>query len=474
MENTKPFIKLFKTPLGFYCYDVNTFSMLRITKEMYEMLSGITKDYKDETLERIQNLANKGYLSKHRPKVIKHSYIDVLDEYLAHNIRKITLQVTQNCNLACRYCAYANPIEGKQRKHSNKEMSLDIAKRSVEFLFKHSKNLDVVNVGFYGGEPLLKFDLIKEIMNYAKLKARLYNKKISFSITTNATLINEEIIEFLSQFDVHVMISIDGPQKIHDKNRILRGKDGGSFNVVINSINLIKSKYPCFINRISIHSVLDPENDFTCYNEFFMCYDDIKDIAQSTTLVNIINLSEKFTPREIFSQKYLYERFKLLLALLDVIDIEDVSVIVKSHIANIEKISESLKDDIIMTDSTHHSGPCIAGSSRLFVDVNGEFFPCERCSEKSEVMKIGNINQGFNLDAIYRITNIGEISQEECKNCWNLKHCSICAVKADNIYEFDKKQKLKSCEASRNIARNSFLEFLCLQEFGYDSNRIKK
>lgn len=112
MIDTKPFIKLFKTPLGYYCYDVNTFSMLKITKELYKRLSE-KNEFDDKEIKLvIDKLKDKGYLSANRPSIIEHPYSNILSEYLSDNVRKITLQITQNCNLACKYCAYANPIEG--------------------------------------------------------------------------------------------------------------------------------------------------------------------------------------------------------------------------------------------------------------------------------------------------------------------------------------------------------------------------
>ncbi len=82
-----------------------------------------------------------------------------------------------------------------------------------------------------------------------------------------------------------------------------------------------------------------------------------------------------------------------------------------------------------LPDICGHSGPCIPGKTRLFVDTDGKLFPCEKCSETSGSMQIGHVNSGFDFENIKKIMNIAALTEERCKNCWALSKCDICAAK---------------------------------------------
>ena len=464
-----PFIKLFRTPIGYYFYDVNTFSLLHINKGMYDILNGHTVADKIH-VKSIERLLQKGYLSNHRPQKIEHPYTNILEDYFKGNIRKVTLQITQSCNLTCRYCTYANPIEGRQRHHESKSMPMNIAKKAIDYLFDHSENEPDINIGFYGGEPLLERRKIKELMEYADQKAEKYMKNLTYAMTTNATLLDDETVEFLIKHNVNVLISLDVPREIHNKNRTYRRTGKGCFDDVIRNIENIYDKYPEFVEQISVNSVLDTENDFSCYNEFFTSYSTIKDLRISANNINTKLLATEFSTEESYLIEYKYEKFKLMMALLGNISMQDVSLIVKSYSADLTKIGESFRTEINLCDIVHHGGPCIAGTSRLFVDISGNFFPCERCSEKSEVMNIGNIGDGINLDSVKCMINIGKLTEEECKNCWNISHCLMCATSADNITEYSREKKLKKCWTMKNFTLNTIYDYIALREYGYDYN----
>lgn len=472
MVNTSPFIKLFKTPLGYYCYDVNTFSMLRITEGMYKFLNENNEFQDEDTKSRVKKLEKSGYLSSHKVKEIIHPYADLIEVYLAHNVRKITLQITQNCNLACKYCAYANDTDGKQRRHTSRNMPIQTAKKGINFLFEHSGNEEEINIGFYGGEPLLEFKKLKVLIDYSENIAKSKSKELSFSITTNATLLNDEMIEYFMGHNIKLLISLDGPEDIHNKNRIFRNNGKGSFSNVINKIENIKNKYPGFLNQVSINAVLDTENDFTCYQDFFTSYETFNEFKINTNIINNTFLQKKYKYEEQFKTQYKYEKFKLFAAALKIIDKNDVSDIVKKELYELHQVYESFTCNTKLMDSFHHGGPCIAGSTRLFIDVNGIFFPCERCSEKSSVMKIGDVNNGFNIEAAKRVTNIGKLTEQECINCWNILLCSLCATRADNITELSKEVKLKSCKGMKRSTENKILDYLFLREYGYDFNEL--
>ena len=140
------------------------------------------------------------------------------------------LFITEDCNLRCHYCFV--------RKKSQNRMPPKVAFEAIDFFVMESRDKKTLNITLFGGEPLLEFSLIREIVQYAENIANLNGKKISFNMTTNGTLFTEEILSF-SQGKIAYLISIDGDKITHDKHR--RTIDGkGSYDLIMNSLPLVK------------------------------------------------------------------------------------------------------------------------------------------------------------------------------------------------------------------------------------------
>ena len=190
--NNKPFIHLFRTPLGFYFYDVNTNEIVEVDHQIYRYLEVGENESSEQIQSRISSLKMRGYLKEKHVEQTKHPVTELLPFYAESKIGQLILQVTQNCNLRCNYCVYSGGYD--TRMHNNKRMSFEMAKKSIDFLKLHSRNQERVIIGFYGGEPLLEFSLIKKCVEYAE--STLKGKKIEYSTTTNATLLNDEVIRY--------------------------------------------------------------------------------------------------------------------------------------------------------------------------------------------------------------------------------------------------------------------------------------
>jgi len=249
MKNEIPFIKLFNSPYGFYFFDVNTNKIYRIDKDIWNALEKICsgEEYKlsDSQLIKIQKMRNAGLLKSNRPKIIRHQLSDSIDYYLNNKIEGITLQITQNCNFLCDYCPYSQGKESLGRKHTDKSMSFETAKKGIEFLLERSRDSGSIHVSFYGGEPLLEFDMIKEIVPYAKQK--FIGKHLRLNMTTNASLLTASILNYLVENEINIMISLDGPKEIHDKNRKFAINGHGTFDIIMERLNLIKEMHPQYL-----------------------------------------------------------------------------------------------------------------------------------------------------------------------------------------------------------------------------------
>ncbi|TYQ14967.1 UNVERIFIED_CONTAM: uncharacterized protein Cloal_1366 [Acetivibrio alkalicellulosi] len=476
MYKDSPLIHLFETNRGQYIFDVNTNAIIKIQKNVFENLRNnfsLNSSYKIYECEQVKELKDRGFLSSKKVKEVVHPLSDMLEFYMSSKIKMVILQVTQQCNLRCEYCTYSGSYIN--RTHQDARMNIELAKKGVEFLFDNSRDVDSVHIGFYGGEPLIEFELIKDIILYSEKISN--GKRLTFGVTTNGTLLNDKIINFFNSHNVLTTISLDGPKEVHDKNRKFASSGCGSFEKIKNGLENIKHNYPDFLSKVMFNAVLDPNNDFSCINDFFTSYDIVKDLYLNVSDITDDHSVARNTNNEDHETQLKYELFKLYLSKLNKLDKKSVSKLVERYYDHLRKILvDSRGFSSSMPDKGHPSGPCIPGAQRLFIDVNGNFYPCERVSEKSKIMQIGHIDKGFDYDKIRSLLNIGEITSENCKDCWAFKFCTLCAVSADGIDKLSVEKKLFNCKVVKYSLEEHLKDYCMLNEFGYsfeDSNIFK-
>lgn len=217
----KPFIHCFKTAKEYYVYDVNTDKIIQVSFETYNFLENNIWDEKAE--REIEKLINEGYLKRTRVEEVKHFATDFLESYLENRMNQLVLQVTQKCNLRCSYCVYSGDY--KNRNHSQKEMSWETAKEAVDYLYGHSMSSEDIYISFYGGEPLLMFRLIKEVVEY--VKREYCQRTVHFNLTTNGTLFTPEIVQYFIKKNVSFNTVLDPQNELRtiyeflDKDRLI-------------------------------------------------------------------------------------------------------------------------------------------------------------------------------------------------------------------------------------------------------------
>lgn len=168
METT-PFVHLLKSPYHHYAYDVNTNSIVSISKELFNYLrsiensgASIPDNNPPQKVDlEIKRLKEQGYVKEKRPAKIENPVIDYLPYLLENHLGQLILQVTQQCNFRCSYCPYTIEEGETTRNHSNKRMSWEIAKAAIDFYKEHTRDSKILYISFYGGEPLLEWSLIK-------------------------------------------------------------------------------------------------------------------------------------------------------------------------------------------------------------------------------------------------------------------------------------------------------------------------
>lgn len=455
----------------YFLYDTNTNKILEIKKDDYEFLKDGNADIGDNH-PNIAKLIKAGYLKDNFPDEIEHPSINMVEEILEHKLRKVTLQVTQQCNFRCEYCVYSGGYQN--RAHSGKNMSWNIAKKAMDFLVAHSRDSQEIDVSFYGGEPLLRYDFIVKCMDYITKAAE--GKKVSFNMTTNASLLTEEMVEKFLNYDMKIAVSLDGPAEIHNRNRkFVNGND--TFDVVYQKLRDLGKKYPKFKKGLMFSMVFDPRSRFECVDHFVSAEDEF---FEGTSITGAFIASEyrknNMSYTEQFIEEWQYARFKYMLFLVGKFSDRYNSKAISSTFIDIADYVKSTRQEFMpLGKKEHHSGPCVPGQIRLFVNVDGNFFPCEKISESSDIMKIGNINDGFNYDVVKRLLNIGKLTEEECKHCFAIRNCSLCAMAADpgDNSDLSREKKLEVCKKVRVDFIESLKDVCTLKECGFTVENIQ-
>ncbi len=474
MNNHVPFVHLFKTSETSYLYDVNTDEILRIPEEVYENIK-IDKNSNGTTPESadfISLLKEEGYLKNNRTEEVEHPSTELLPDLLNGQLKQMILQVTQNCNLRCEYCIYSG--EYPQRAHSQKKMTWDVAKKSIDFMWKHTRNSKKVSFSFYGGEPLLEFQLIKKSIIYAEEIFR--GKELNYFITTNGTLLTDEIENFFVSRKVSLTFSLDGPEKIHDKHRKYAFSSIGSFSKLMDAVEHIRENHPEYYKKyVSYNAVLDDNNSYYVVSDYFTHNPLLSGGMVTASLATPDYTKEEVIADSSYNEEMQYEFFKIMLSRLGKLDAKHLSKLIYSQYESIiQRRFQFTQQGGTLPTKGHHGGPCIPGVLRLFVNAEGNLYPCERVSETSSITSIGNIYEGFELDSAIRILNMERYSIEMCRDCWVRKYCTACIRACDGGDGFSLDILKKQCIINRFSVESSFKDYCVMKELGHNFYDEKK
>ncbi len=477
----KPFVYRFETDNFRYVYDVITNNIVQVEDVIYDILPEVY----DLNIEDIVSKYGRKYpadeirkaytqIELQRDKFGMFRPNDLLKMFLPYSEKDIVLKlensldqlilnVTEKCNLRCKYCVYSGNYY-YERKHSERHMQYSVAERAVKFFLDRCKRLiyggmSIYNsISFYGGEPLISFDLVKKICEFAKKTPK---EEILFSMTTNGTLLSEEKIKYLMGNKFFLLVSLDGPKKINDRYRITRnGK--GTFDLVSRNLKMIREKNEKYYKaNVHFSIVLAPPFRIKEVIDFFSARNDL--IAGNGTIINLMGREDnRYSSLFNLYKKNLEEEFNK--AKQRYVDLATQGDKQSCVLNNLKKIFDPFLYRIHMRKLTpigkeiRANGICVPGTRRLFVSIDGNFYPCERMGESTY---LGNIYDGFDYKAIFGlIRSYIDISEEMCLKCWACRICGLCYLSARNGSTLDKKRKAQNCRNAL-INYSLFLKLYC-------------
>ncbi len=358
-------------------------------------------------LQECQQLIDQGML------FTKDQYQDSILEFSGKRegvVKALCLHIAHDCNLSCRYCfAHEGEYGG-----SRALMSFETGKKALDFLIASSGARVNLEVDFFGGEPLMNFQTVKDLVRYGREQEPLYNKKFRFTLTTNGVLLNDEIMDFCNREMANVVLSIDGRREVHDHMRPFP-KGAGSYDLVLPKFQ----KFAELRNQERYYV----RGTFTHYNLDFS-----RDVLHLADLgFKQISVEPVVAPPDADYAIRPEDIPKIL---------EEYDILAQEMIRR-EKEGRGFTFFHFMIDLT--GGPCVykrlsgcgSGTEYLAVTPAGDLYPCHQfVGEESFCM--GNVEEGITRPDIRRsFAGCNVYTRKECRDCFARFYCSGgCAANA--------------------------------------------
>lgn len=403
-------IKLFCLKGKSFLYDAKTNRFIRLYEE-----KGLNHDIEKMATERLSNLLEREYSHTEEFTLCPPLDYQSLQYLIGHNCSQLVLSLTEQCNMRCEYCGYHDRYDDG---NLCEEMSLGTAKKAIKLYLEHAVAVSEVVISFYGGEPLLKLEFIKECVQYAQSMS--LGQHIKFHITTNGVLLNRDVVDYLKDHDFVVSVSIDGPRTLHDRYRKSIDKKG-TYDTVINNLKNIYFNDPEYFcnNFIFMPVYAPPKNDLLLYDFFekapvnymlgnLYVTPYFEEVIEKMDLSSEIILTGE--------EKCQYSKFK------------QISI---DSLYKYKALFESTNSTI---DKTFPAGNCIPVCKKIYSNARGNLFLCEKVSETVDNC-IGNVNDGIDTSKVYMQYNrMMEVYKKlGCQSCWAIHFCSVCFRDYDSV-----------------------------------------
>lgn len=329
-------------------------------------------------------------------------------------VKALCLHIAHDCNLACKYCF----AEEGEYHGARSLMSYEVGRKALDFLIANSGNRVNLEVDFFGGEPLMNFQVVKDLVAYGRSQEKEHNKKFRFTLTTNGMLLTDEVMEFANREMANVVLSVDGRKEVHDFMRPTRnGK--GSYDLIIDKFKKmaeLRNQTNYYVRGTFTHYNLDFSKDVLHLADLGFKQISAEPVVAPDT--------EPYAIKEEDLPK-LFEEYDLL----------------AREMVEREKAGKGFNFFHFMIDLT--GGPCLykrlsgcgSGTEYLAVSPCGDLYPCHQFVGMEE-FKLGNVDTGIEKKELvdeFKLCNV--YAKDKCKDCFARFYCSGgCAANAYNFH----------------------------------------
>ena len=411
------FIHKFKQGENYFVLDVNTGAVHIVDELVYDILDDDKLKEKVDVINELKEKYAEEEISEAYDEIeelVKEEVLYSPDQYeeIAHSsmddrdyIKAVCLNIIHGCNLRCKYC-FAD--EGEYHGHKG-VMSVETAKKAIDYVIKRSGPRKNIEIDLFGGEPTLIMDTIKEIIQYARDNEAKWNKNIRFTMTTNATLLNDEMMEFMDKEMGNIILSLDGRKEVNDKVRI-KVDGSGSYDDILPNIKKMISKR----TKGKTYYV---RGTFTRDNVDF--YEDV-----------VSMLNEGF--REISIEPVVLEDGHPL-----AIREEDIPEIFDNYDKLYNEMARRKREGKDEFTFYHFNidlqgGPCVykrlsgcgSGFEYVAITPQGDVYPCHQFVGKEEY-KLGSVfDDTYDAELGKKFKKAHIYNKPKCRECWARFYCS--------------------------------------------------
>ena len=438
--------KLIRTDSGkLFIYDGLTNKIISIDYGK----AALKKNLSELSKEIFPELLQCGLLQNKRRKPARwQATFEEYKNFLNERIPILTLQITRGCNLACNYCVYSGKYP-HVRSAANDNMPSEIIRRSIDFYAAHSGKVPVRNISFYGGEPLLRFQEIKNAVTYAN---DVFNgKPFEISVSTNGTVPGKDVFDWMSE-NPNVKITVTFNGAFQDKYRRTLG-GAGTFETVLKNLVLLRDKYPKLWE------------------------------SQIFFIANYVSLTEIAPILKFYEQLGITEQPLFLTGIRHDLANEELQRFLKTDCRKESLARKALRQDFyrnpdgliknffqddleILDERTIFSAAdemrfasCMPFTAKIFVRTDGKFNMCERTSD---ALILGDLKHGFDYQALAKILSEAEqLINRNCCDCWAQRICFICFQNMTDAHgKMRKKFPAEVCRTMRRKLRE-LLQIYC-------------
>lgn len=367
--------------------------------DKYAESEKITEEEIVECIDAVTSLKENGKLFT--PDTYEHLAFDFKNRSTV--IKALCLHVAHTCNLNCEYC-----FASQGKYHGERAiMSLDVAKRAIDFLIENSQGRRNLEVDFFGGEPLLNWDMIKQLVAYAREQEKIHNKNFRFTLTTNGVLVDDDVIEFSNKEMSNVVLSLDGRKEVHDHLR--KNYEGqGSYDVIVPKFQkFVKARgdKSYYIRGTYTHNNIDFTNDI-----FHMADLGFTELSMEPVVCDPSDpyaLTKEDLP-------VLFDQYEIL----------------AKEMIRRKKNGNGFTFYHYILDLNH--GPCVykrisgcgSGTEYMAVTPWGDLYPCHQFVGDEKYL-LGDIWKGVtNKEIQNEFKMCNAYARKECADCWAKLYCS--------------------------------------------------
>ena len=363
-----------------------------------------------EALEEVLELEAAGQLFA--PDIYENYVYDFTKRQTV--VKALCLHIAHDCNLACKYC-FAEEGEYHGRRAL---MSLEVGKKALDFLVANSGNRINLEVDFFGGEPLMNWQVVKELVEYGRSLEEPNNKKFRFTLTTNGVLLDDEILEFANREMANIVLSIDGRKEIHDKMRPFRGGQG-SYDLIVPKFQKVaesREQERYYVRGTFTHNNLDFSKDVLHLADLGFKQISVEPVVAGSE--DDYAITEEDLP----------------------VLMEEYDTLAREMVRR-RKEGKGFNFFHFMIDL--EGGPCVAkrlsgcgsGTEYLAVTPWGDLYPCHQFVGNEKFL-MGNVKEGILRTDIrdeFKCCNV--YAKEKCRKCFAKFYCSGgCAANAYNFH----------------------------------------